>query len=58
LRVSDSEELGKVLPELLNSPERRDIMGTAGLRVVQDQKGATRRTMKALRERCIPGQEE
>ncbi len=58
LRVATPAELQKVLSELIKSPERREIMAKAGLEVVRNQKGATLRTMKALRERCIPAQEK
>jgi 3-deoxy-D-manno-octulosonic-acid transferase len=56
VRLADRERLGQVLAELLlDSPARR-AMGAAGLAAVEAQKGATRRTLEALEERCLPSQ--
>jgi len=58
IRVQDPRELEQVVRSLVESPQQRDSMCQAGLGVVRNQKGATLRTMKALKERCIPGQEQ
>lgn len=53
LRLGGAEELGPRLRELVESPARRAAMARAGLEVVREQKGATARTLAALRERCL-----
>ncbi len=53
LCVRDAEELGARLAELAADPARRARMASAGLEVVRGQKGATARTLRALRERCL-----
>jgi 3-deoxy-D-manno-octulosonic-acid transferase len=54
LRLADSRDLGACLAQLLADPGRRRAMAVAGLAVVRAQKGATRRTLEALEQRCLP----
>ena len=53
-RVSDPEDLGRVLAQLLADPGRLASMGEAGMRAVEAQKGATARTLALLHARCLP----
>lgn len=53
LTVADSAELGRLLAQLAQDADRRDRMARAGLEVVARQRGATGRTLRALRERCL-----
>jgi 3-deoxy-D-manno-octulosonic-acid transferase len=51
--VEDAAELGELLAGLAADEPRRRSMAAAGLEVVRGQKGATARTLEALRERCL-----
>lgn len=53
VRLAGLEELAPTLAALVHDEERRLRMAEAGLRVVRAQKGATRRTLEALNERCL-----
>jgi 3-deoxy-D-manno-octulosonic-acid transferase len=55
VRVASPAELAATLLELMASRERRERMARAGLKVVQSQKGATRRTLDALCAVCLSG---
>ncbi|MEE8469429.1 MAG: 3-deoxy-D-manno-octulosonic acid transferase [Planctomycetota bacterium] len=52
-RVADAAHLARAVQELLADPAARDRMAQAGVRAVEDQKGATARTLKVLSERCL-----
>ena len=52
LRVEGPEGLEEALRTLSADPEQRRAMGEAGRRAVAAQRGATRATLEALRERC------
>jgi 3-deoxy-D-manno-octulosonic-acid transferase len=53
LRVRDGEELARTLARLGDDSVLRASMGEAGRRAVAVQKGATRLTLQALRDRCL-----
>ena len=53
-RVADAEELEAAVRELISDPERRGRMAGAGMRAVEDQKGATARTLALLHAWCLP----
>lgn len=53
VRLGDRGELAPTLAALVADEERRVRMAEAGLRVARAQKGATRRTLEALIERCL-----
>lgn len=52
-RLGDGSELAEVLSELMGDAGLRRRMGTAGLAVVEAQKGATQLTLKALAGACF-----
>lgn len=52
-RLADESELAGVMSELMGDAGLRRRMGTAGLDVVEGQKGATELTLKALAEACF-----
>ena len=51
MRVKDADELGRRLAELLADDDRRQAMSVAGIAAVDSQRGATARTLQALRKR-------
>ncbi|QDV07079.1 3-deoxy-D-manno-octulosonic acid transferase [Planctomycetes bacterium Poly30] len=51
-RVADPEELEVVLADLLARPDLRLKMGEAGRKAVIAERGATKATLEALRDRC------
>ncbi len=53
-RLEDASDLGPAIHELLQDSELRERMGSAGLRVVEAQKGATTLTLEALSNSCFP----
>ncbi len=53
VRLEGRDELAPTLLALVRDEERRVRMAEAGLRAVRAQKGATRRTLEALIERCL-----
>ena len=53
-RLSGPEELGDAFAALLADAAARERMSRAGLEAVQTQQGATRKTTRALLERCLP----
>lgn len=53
-RVADAEELAAVVGELIEDASRRERMAAAGMRAVEDQKGATERTLALLHAWCLP----
>jgi 3-deoxy-D-manno-octulosonic-acid transferase len=53
-RIAGVHELGPTLARLLADPERCAAMGRAGRAAVEAQRGATRLTLAALRERALP----
>jgi 3-deoxy-D-manno-octulosonic-acid transferase len=53
-RVADRAELARCLAELAGDAPRREHMAQAGAAAVQRQKGATRLTLRALVDRCLP----
>jgi 3-deoxy-D-manno-octulosonic-acid transferase len=52
-RLAGESELGPAFRELLADPERARSMGQAGMRAVESQKGASIRTLEALRRGCL-----
>jgi 3-deoxy-D-manno-octulosonic-acid transferase len=48
VQVRDERELGRVLAELFANPERRSRMGQAGLALMRQHQGATRRIVELL----------
>lgn len=52
-RVADVAGLGEAVRMLLADPEKRSRMAAAGVRAVEAQKGATKRTLELLRSRCL-----
>lgn len=54
LRVAGRAELTRALAELASDRPRRDAMAVAAAAAVQRQKGATRLTLSALADRCLP----
>lgn len=53
LRLGGRGELAGALAELVTDADLRRRMGAAALAAVEEQKGATRRTLAALQERCL-----
>ena len=53
LRLAGESELGPAFRELLADPERARSMGQAGMHAVEAQKGASIRTLEALRRGCL-----
>jgi len=53
-RVEDPDELARAIGELLADPEARARMAAAGMRAIEQHRGATARTLTLLRERCLP----
>jgi 3-deoxy-D-manno-octulosonic-acid transferase len=51
VQVSDAGELARALLELLSSPERRQRLGQAARKVLDEQRGATERVLQILAER-------
>ena len=49
-RVADTDELGRVLAELMSDPAARERMGTSGRGAVEAQRGALAATLAALAE--------
>jgi 3-deoxy-D-manno-octulosonic-acid transferase len=52
LRVQDAGELAQKIQGLLADEDLRETMARAGVQAVVGQRGATERTLLALRERC------
>jgi len=52
-RVADQVDLARAVHELIADPAARQSMAEAGVRAVEGQKGATARTLRVLRERCL-----
>ena len=50
--VRDSAQLAEVLGELLKDEAQRKLMGKAGRKAVEAQKGATARSLRVLADRC------
>ncbi len=46
------EELPSVLRSLLKNKQKRDILGQNGLRLIQDNRGASRRTFEIIHKSC------
>jgi 3-deoxy-D-manno-octulosonic-acid transferase len=53
MRVKDGADLANTVRRLAGDVELRARMGDAGRSVVAVQRGATRLTLQALRERCL-----
>ena len=53
LRVRDGDDFARTLVRLAGDAQARADMGAAGRRAVAVQKGATRLTLQALRDRCL-----
>ena len=54
-QVADRGELAAALQELAGDAEARAVMSRAGLRAVEEQKGATELTLAALGQTCLVG---
>ena len=54
LRIGGRDDLARELARLLDDASTRARMGAAGIAAVEAQKGATRATLAALLERCLP----
>ena len=52
-KIAGAAELGPVFAALLADAERAQEMGRAGMRAVEAQKGASARTLEALRRGCL-----
>jgi len=50
VEISDAQELGRALVELLRAPERQRQLGEAARSVLDEQRGATERVLKILAE--------
>jgi 3-deoxy-D-manno-octulosonic-acid transferase len=48
IQVRDSEELLHVMGELLRHPAKREQMGHSGMRIIQENQGALRKTLEVI----------